>query len=69
MTVNSGYSELRLQLSAGTVNCGCSQQQLQLAAALVGGGSVCRVDWQQLQLAGAPVRLLCTIAGGFRCLN
>ena len=82
VTVISEYSEQRLrsaadavsskqwlQLSAVTVNHGCSQQQLQLAAALVCGSSICRVDWQQLQLAGTLVRSFCTIAGDFGCLN
>ena len=33
------------------------------------GGSISRVDWQQLQLAGALVSSFCTIAGDFGCLN
>ena len=55
LAAGSGYGYQRVQLSAGTVNSSCSQQRLQLAVALVGGSSVCRLDWQQLQLAGAQV--------------
>ena len=82
VTVISGYSEQCLQLTVGLVNSGCSQHQmplaagsgyseqwLQLAAALVGGISICRLDWQRLQLAGAQVQSLCTAAGGFGCLS
>ena len=52
-----------------TVISSNSEPQLQSAAALVCGSSVCRVDWQQLQLAGALVWSFCTIAGDFGCLN
>ena len=52
-----------------TVISSNSEPRLQLAAALVCGSSICRVNWQQLQLAGALVRSFCTIAGDFGCLN